>query len=666
MSRRNSIEDDIYDDLIEYVTSRSRNDIVFDNLQYMMEGDRGNYDTTMMKNMVHNTLNIYEFFVDEYYRNKSEDQCYEKAIEFIAETTAAKEVFRSRSVLNKLSDKEQRELDNLISDSRDVLGEYNTYFNQSKRRNTVSTRDRSSGRDRFRNDDRSTRYGSGRYQRNDDDRRNYFDESESTARQPESGSSYRARAVARRTEANRNQNEVPVARGSRQQRDERPTRHDRREQYVTNPGEFIFYGRDRKNVVVPNYNPATQRLQAVVNADNELSFQVLEIENMDAETHKNVIDSLLTKHRNDEYVNAIEKKAVYKIDNYELDAAMVENERVVEILSEWVDQGKIKEGTTFNDLEDSQKRAILNESAKRLNAARDAKEASRKAKLINEGTYEQASRQMEMVAVDIDPVATSVQSVVNRFIATYGGELAADHDRLKAYRFNYNKITALHRCEGAAEHENLLNILVGFHGPSTTVQKITQSLCDKKIPIGLFNRLNNLCTVSANEWLRYVMDIPQLQLTNFIDDINDLSEWLVKQVENGELKNEDVNGLNQYVSRRAGIIVNKDILENERYQSVLSNGESTKPDLGTIQTIYGQESGSITYLPLTAAEMGLNPGGSLGYNMLQLKYNTLYSSLFNTSQTYGPHDYVVTLDGEYFRVVGRVDDGIVLKTMQGF
>lgn len=663
MIMSSNINDDAFDDLIEFVSSRASTDIVYENLDYLMAGDREDYKTRLVNNMVNNIVNVYNFFYEDYYRGDSERACFDRAVEFIAETTAAKEALQSRSILNRLTSAEQRELSDLYDDSRQVLNAYNQYQNNYGRRGGrtggTSARDISSGRG-YQQD---SRFGSGRYRRRENtrDSNSLFDESDNQPK-AETGTSYRARALASRS-ASRHQETRNVP--SRQERT-RTQVQQTDPGFVTNVGEFMFYGRTKEQHVVPNYNPATQRLQAYVGEDNVLRFRVLEIENMDAETHKTVIDSMLTKHRNDEYVNAVDKRAVYKIDNYEVDAASVENDRVNDILAEWESQGKIEKGAKFNDLDSGMKRVLLNESAKRLNAAREAVESAQKAKLINEGTYEQSIRKMELVKVDIDPDTTSVAGIVDKFVAKYGGEISADTDRKKAYMFAYKKLSVLHRCEGVAERQNLLNLLTGFHKGDTTIQNITISLSDKKIPIGLFNRLNNACTYAANEWIRYIMDIPQLQLSNFIDDIGDLSSWFVKQVESGAITNDAINGLNKYVSERVGTILPNDTIEVYETLAERLGITDDAEKLSVIQSIYSEEVGNIIYLPLTSAEMGLNPNGSTGYNILQLKYNSLYASLFDTSRRFTPRDYIVTMEGEYFRVIGRVDDGIVLKSIRDY
>ena len=643
MSR--DLEQDALDDVLDFIEEMDKKNHPAYVEFFTLYQERDRRIEGIVNNMARGVVDVYYYYFDvERYDTR---EAWEAAVEVVVQGTVESHMVRIRHVQEEMTDQELREVDRHVSEFRRIV-ERIKHNNGSSR---PSAREAATaGRGRTESRRSSTRI---------------FKEDDVGGIRDGRGSA-RSRGDAR-AQAAENRLQDKYARDPNAHRDKRPRHEHRQEQrrqqlladenkYITNLHDLYFYPRRPGQWHIPSYDPMTQLLFATIDKEGFVTFSIKEKKEVNAELHQMAIKHLLSPSRADDYVQGTQKRAVYRAGGLELDPSQVENEAVESILDEMRAAKQIDEKATFMDLDDKVRVDVLSRAASAVVKKMDLAESIKKAQLIQSGKIEEHQRNLSIYNLKIPSETRSRKDILMQVIGMYGKDISRDYDRQTGYLIPYSCLSILARCESPEQQQIYTNILTGMKKGDGTTQSIAYSLRDKKLPVPLFTRLNLIATKAINTAIHHLVGIGALTASSFVDDIDDLSEWLVGNVERGKLTNEQVNTINHYVVSQVANLVNPSV---ESLSAHLGNEDLEEVVRLKHQSLFMLEKGEIVYVPLLAGEMGL----SMGMNEIDRREQHVFNGLYPSAKVdaHGGFHYLVTADGLWFKLIGQREDLVILE-----
>lgn len=645
--------DDAYDDVLAFIKDQAdKNDPMYLEFEALYN-ERNRQIERFVDNMAKAVVELYYYNYDV--ERMDTRTAWDEAVDIVVRGTVAANMVKLHQVQRDMTDQEIRDANRDISELERTWKKIQRSTNgnrQNARQASIAGRN-----ERDRRDTRSTRDN-----RSTSRSRIFKDEGDPGGIRDGRGGRMDARARAaqdRLQQYDRPAEREPVRRGSTSRERERndTSRNNQSDrQYITSMMEIRMHPRRPGQWVMPSYDPATQLLFAYLDEQGFLIFEVKEKDQVDATLHQQAIKHLLSPSRSEDYVRGVNKKAVYQAGGVELDPDQVESEEVQKIMDEYRKAKKIGEKATFMDIPDELRIEILSRAASEINKRRDLQESAKKAALIQSGKIDEYNRSLTVVNVEFPEEISSRKERLSEILTKYGKEINNDVNRTTGYISSYSCLNVMMRCESPEQQQILTNILAGLRKGKGNIQSIAFSLKDKKLPVHLFTRLNLLATQAINMVIHHILGIPAITVDSFVDDIDDLATWFVKQVENGKLTNDKVNQVNHYVQDIIATMVNPSVESIAKHFPRMKEEEVLSL---RHQALFSLEKGELVYLPLLAGELGLN----MEINEIDLDKASVFRGVYPDAKINSSHGYhyLVTADGLWYQLIGKRENKLILN-----
>lgn len=407
----------------------------------------------------------------------------------------------------------------------------------------------------------------------------------------------------------------------------------------------------RDNLSVPmTFNPASSYLVLGLYDDDTVGFELLEKNEMNSEVAKYAVRIRTSVRSEDIHIRTNAK--VSRINGKEVDPDILHNRIAKQVLSDWIERGKVKEGSTFDGMTEQLKEEYLKEVTERNMEDFNNSLRERRRKLIEENKTDEVSLGVTVVEKNDTTYSTSLDAHIQESLLTFDGY--ADNSRV--YTSRTNLFSTFASCATEKERDDLFTTLVAFKkGSGSTLETVHFTLLDKQIPLPIFEKLNRHITQVYKEViLTYLKDTRVANLmTDFAVYFKDLNDYLLRKVDEGIYSAKDVLAMSNAIQARVTnlVIPTMDDLKNLYPTLPLEK-------LMVIQktSICQSETAKVFYLPNTADELLIEKG----VQSLSVDHYTLLNKVSDDTLDNRSSYYYMTSDGLLYRILHKDFKGITI------
>lgn len=662
---------DAIDDLLAKRDSRGNPDPGYNELSYLMRDDR-----RMFSKLVEGSAELFEYYFEDLYRGDDEDQCIERAVDYVLAVSRANLIMKSRHLQDGYSDAELDDFDDLLREyqrTRDDLNDYRRFGPRGTSSNRQYVQ---------RHDDRNPRRS-----RHDEGTSMFVNNGFGTnlpTNEDNTAVSARARAMAIRArrqaesleqqrldqaQQQQERNQVHLSRWGVRRDTPRPERgneevlskhgfgdnfRSKRERISTIRMVFgqkcmvkpLYAKEEAPSNTLPHYLPYEQCLIGYKDRDDIIHLEVKEVSDMHQDDHKYIIKTMLSQYKigRDDLNTVYERGVEYMVDGIEVPISMVENSRVESILNEMAVKREIEDGTPFSKLTEDQKRAVLKKAADML------LEERKKAGMVHEHTE---SYNMPLYPLKLETPVHSIAELVRSVIVKYG-DLTDGADNASGFCVEYKQLD-LHtrQITSDVEADRFYAVLQKGNTTLNKIIEVAQTIFHIS-DLNLHTWVEETATRAINLGLKYILKLP-VEAGSFYEDIEELGKYFVDKVKVGELTNEQIDMFNQFVCSELAVFVKPTVDEIKAAYPQLTELEC---EALAINGRFKSFDGDLYVIPYNSVMMGLQDTQyliDLNDRPDRVMLKQLCAGLSNEHR-----NYLYTKDRRCFRIIVTGKDEVYL------
>lgn len=664
--------------------SRRRNpvwEVIYDELA----GNRGNWETKEAEVTWNSLEAIFNYYFDERYRTKSEQQVFDYVLEDALKFKWAKTLERNSSL--PASNKELEDMDRILDELAMLEEEMgggrnrrqNTYKSSYMKNGSVNHRQQKNSRDYNYSTPKGgsnykprSSYGSGETaDPREGERRRWAQQNEREDNRRDREYDDRERERKREQNETVNQdvdNTHPdfnlddfVMHRNRYHPDVK--QNDKGEWVITSLEAFKRYQLPPTRPFLEYVDPWTERMMLIVGEDGYVKQRILELKNMDIEDHKWVIQPNQHRFAKTPPPELFQPMVVKNENEIEINKGSEVISLAHQVIEEWVKAGRVPKGTTkLAQIDDESLRADVMAEAnlrliKLIQETTNAKAAERVKDVPAAGKKQSFFTLMEEEDAvhngDTMGLIQHTQSVPVRTLKDAVNHIMAsqpEDGRNEGAIVHFERTDVLYRTQDKAEYERIKESSAPLKFRSKDLVATYRLLQESILPRDMTLIIDRRATDITNNALKNILH-KSWSIESFASDFQELAGALKELVKKDEMTKEQFDMFYHYLELKICNIAFPTLESLKQH----FNFDEEVLAAQSVKCVYEYDCGSFVYLPYNAADLGLSSTETTLINAnKQNKVTTALSSVdSNFSIILG------TKDGLFYRVL---DD----KTMDGY